>query len=412
MNLINTLITNRIYPMTKPHILMLTPYLPYPPISGGRSRTYNLVKHLSQQYRITLVCFGRPEEQQFDLTPMDEFAKMIVIDRDPSPGTLKAAILSLTSPRPITMRLYNNPQMEATLADIIAHQAVDVIHVESFYMVQNLPKNHGKPVLMSEPAIEYTVWAQHARVADPWYTRPGIAIEAMKMRISEPQVWANADRVGAMSEVDKTIMKKVAPKSHPVLTPNGVDIEFFQIDDSIQRDSQTAVFMGDYKYFPNTDAVQYFVADILPLIRAKRPDFKLTLLGKDPSPELLALQSEHINVTGLVDDTRPYLQGSALFICPLRSGSGTRFKLMESLACGCPVVSTSLGCEGLGATDGEHMLIRDDPQGFADAVITLLDNSDQGQAMGKAGREWVVQKHAWSHSANLVHNAYVELMGN
>ena len=398
--------------MTKPHVLMLTPYLPYPPISGGRSRTYNLVKQLCKDYRITLVCFGRPEEKQFELTPMDEFVKLIVVDRDPSPGTLKAARLSLTSLHPITMRLYNNVAMEEALADIIKNDPVDVVHVESFYMVQNLPDNHGVPVLMSEPAIEYIVWAQHAKVADPWFTRPGIAVEALKMRQREPQVWSNVDLVGAMSAVDKTLMERVAPKSSVVLTPNGVDVDFFHINSAIERDSQTAVYMGDYKYFPNLDAVLYFTNEIMPLIHAKRPDFKLTLLGKDPSPELLALQSEHVTVTGLVDDTRPYLQSSALFICPLRSGSGTRFKLMESLACGCPIVSTSLGCEGLGAKDGEHMLIRDDPQGFADGVIELLDDPERGQAMGRAGREWVVERHAWAHSANLVHTAYTHLMRN
>ena len=130
------------------------------------------------------------------------------------------------------------------------------------------------------------------------------------------------------------------------------------------------------------------------------------MLGKDPSPEIQALAGDTITVTGLVDDTRPYLQASAVFVCPLRSGSGTRFKLMESLACGCPVVSTSLGCEGLGAEDGVHMLIRDDPQAFADAVVELLDNPVRSQAIGTAGRAWVVEKHAWGHSAALVRQAY------
>src|SRR5690606_4279504 len=132
-----------------------------------------------------------------------------------------------------------------------------------------------------------------------------------------------------------------------------------------------------------------------PLVRQRKPNFRLTLLGKDPSPELLALQSDTITVTGLVDDTRPYLQSSAMFICPLRSGSGTRFKLMEALACGCPVVSTSLGCEGLGTKDGEHMLIRDTPQAFANGIIELMDNPEKGAQIGTAGRPWVVKHHAW-----------------
>jgi len=395
--------------MPKPHILMLTPYLPYPPVSGGRMRTYNLLKNLCVDYDISLVCFGRPEERAFDITPLAEFCEYTVIDRAPSPDTLQAALLSLTTPRPITMRLYHSEAMKQAIRDLLKKRPASAIHVESFYMLQNVPDEVDVPVLLSEPAIEYLAWQRHARVAQPWYTRPGIALEAIKMRFWEPRIWAQAQAVGAMSSIDEAIIHKAAPKAKIGLTPNGVDVDFFQPNPLVDRDSSTAVYMGDYKYFPNTDAVLYFAAEILPLVRVKKPDFRLVLLGKDPSSEILALKSEHVIVTGLVDDTRPYLQSSALFICPLRSGSGTRFKLMEALACGCPVVSTTLGCEGLGAVDGEHMLIRDDPQAFADTIVYLLDHPAKGAAIGLAGRKWVAEKHAWSHSAALVKAAYEKI---
>jgi len=394
----------------KPHILMLTPYLPYPPVSGGRSRTYNLIKHLREEYEITLVCFGRPEEQAFDIAPLRQLCQVVVVDRDPSPGTLKAAILSLTTAKPITMRLYGTQQMKSTLTLLLRERKFDVIHVESFYMIQNLPENHSIPTLLSEPAIEHLVWQKHATVAQPIYTRPGIALEAAKMKRHEPREWSKADIVGAMSEVDQALIQQAVPDTPVVLTPNGVDVDFFNIDPAVQRDSHSAMYVGDYKYFPNTDAVEHFAKDIMPLVAAQRPDFHFTVVGKDPSPDVQALANENITVTGLVDDVRPYLQQSAVFACALRSGSGTRFKLMEALACGCPVVSTSLGCEGLGAVDGEHMLIRDDPRDFADAVLDLLNNPQKGAAMGIAGRQWVVERHAWQHSADLVREAYRKIM--
>jgi glycosyltransferase involved in cell wall biosynthesis len=400
--------------MVNPHILMLTPYLPYPPNSGGRSRTYNLVKHLHHDYRITLVCFGRPEEQAFDLSPMRKLCNLIVVDRAPSPGTVKAALLSFTSVQPVTMRLYRTAEMQRTLADILSGERIDLIHVESFYMLANLPRELSMPVLLSEPAIEYIAWGRHAKVA-PWYTRPGIALEALKMRFWEPRAWADATVVGVMSPIDQREVKRATPGVKTILSPNGVDVEFFHIDESVQRDTRTAVYMGDYKYFPNTDAVLYFVQEILPLVRRKRPDFELLLLGKDAPPELIALNDDPdsgVQVAGLVPDTRPYLQGSAMFVCPLRSGSGTRFKLMESLACGCPVVSTTIGAEGLNAVDGEHMLLRDDPQAFAEGILSLLDNPARGTAMGQAGRRWVVARHAWEHSASLLSHTYDQLIGH
>ncbi len=401
--------------MAKPHILMLTPYLPYPPTSGGRSRTYNLVKHLQNDYAITLVCFGRPEERAFDLSPLQDLCELIVVERAPSPSTLKAAVLSLTSSRPVTMRLYHTPEMRRTIARVLAEEPIDLIHVESFYMLQNLPTRLDVPVLLSEPAIEYVAWGRHAQVAKSWLARPGIALEALKMRFWEPRAWAEATVVGVMSDVDAQAVKRATPGVLTVRTPNGVDTDFFRTDPSVRRDNRTAVYMGDYKYFPNTDAVLYFAEEILPRIRARRGDFTLMLLGKDPPPELIRLHNDPdiaVTVTGLVDDTRPYLQGSAVFVCPLRSGSGTRFKLLEALACGCPVVSTSVGAEGLDAVDGQHMLLRDTPQAFAEAVLAILDDPALGERIGREGREWVVRQHAWTHSAALLRDAYDKLIGH
>src|SRR4051812_19795618 len=125
---------------------MLTPYLPYPPVSGGRSRPYNLIKELRRTYKITLVCFGRPEEQAFDISPLQELCEVFVIDRASSPGKLQAAMLSLTSIRPITMRLYSSPEFQDTVAGLLKERHYDLVHVESFYMMQNVPHNVPVPI--------------------------------------------------------------------------------------------------------------------------------------------------------------------------------------------------------------------------------------------------------------------------
>ncbi len=400
--------------MSRPHVLMLTPYLPYPPISGGRMRTYNLIRQLTSEYAITLVSFGRPEERAFDTTPLEQFCDLVVVDRPSSPGLLRAAVMSLTSFRPITMRLYSSPAMRDTLARLCTERPFRVIHVESFYMVPNLPPDLDVPLLLSEPAIEYLVWARHSRVARPFYARPGIALEALKMRLWEPRIWGQADTIGAMSEVDARLIHRHVPHTRVVLAPNAVDVAHFTPDPAAERDQCTAIYMGDYKYFPNEDAVLYFAANILPLVRARRPEFRLVLLGKDPTPALRALGDDPhsgVEVVGLVDDTRPYLRSCAMFVCPLRSGSGTRYKILEALACGAPVVSTSVGSEGLAVRHDEHLLIADHPEDFAGAILRLLDDPALGARLGQQGREWVTAYHAWEQSAALVSAAYRHLMG-
>lgn len=378
-------------------------------------RTYSLLKRLTERYQITLVCYGRPEERALDYRPLHDLCETHIIDRAPSPGTLKSAILSLTSIKPITVRLYDTPAMRAKLAELCKRDRYDVIHLESFYMLPNLPTPYPAPVLLAEPAIEYLAWARHAKVAVPVVQRPALALEALKMRVFEPRAWRKVQAVGAMSSIDEQIMRGVSQSLPVHQTPNGVDEEYFAPDPNVIREPDTALYMGDYKYFPNTDAMLYFVREILPLIHAERPNFTLTLVGKDAPPSLQAIAADPgsgVKIAGLVDDTRPYLQRTGVFICPLRSGSGTRFKLLEAMASGAAVVSTTFGAEGLGAREGEHLLIGDTPAAFARQVLRLCADRELASRLGENSCEWVSGRHSWRYAAENVAQIYERLAGN
>ncbi len=392
-------------------ILMLTPYLPFPPVSGGRSRTYNLLRELHGRFDVTLICFGRPEELAYDTGPLGELCELVVVERPSSPSLRRVAWLSSTSVRPVITRLYGSRAFRAAVGRVLARGGYEAIHVESFYMLQNVPKDAGVPVLLCEPAIEYVAWARQARVAKGLPQRIGMALEATKLRVFEPRAWKRAGLVAAMSKLDAAWIEQAAPGAAVTVVPNGVDAGFFQTG-HVERDAATAVYMGDYSYFPNVDAVSYFVGEIMPLIRAQRPDFVLTLLGKDAPPELVVLARDPVSglrIEGLVDDTRPYLTSATVFVCPLRSASGTRFKLLEAMACGCPVVSSSIGSEGLEAIDGMHLRNADSAPAFAAAVLRLLEHRDEAAQLGANGCAWVREEHTWSQSAESLVSAYARL---
>ncbi|NDJ85480.1 MAG: glycosyltransferase [Chloroflexi bacterium] len=394
-------------------VLMLTPYLPYPPVSGGRKGTFDLVAWLAKHgYEVTLVCFGRPEEQQFDVSPVYELCEMIVIDRPSSPSVTRAALMTLTGIRPITMRLYHTPEYQATIARLLDERAFDVIHVESFYMMQHIPAGNEVPILMSEPAIEHVVWWRHAKVANPIHQRPGIAIEALKMRLFEPRAWGRADMIRVLSDVDAEYVHRMVPGVPTRIIPHGVDVEYFHRGPG-DRAHAKAIYVGDYKYFPNADAARYFIESIMPHIRAECPEFELVLVGKDPTPAMVAAGKDPnsgVIVTGLVDDLRPYLTEATVFVCPIRSGSGIRNKLMEAAACELPVVTTTIGSEGLNPIDGEHMLLADTPEDFANAVLRVINDTALAERLARQSRKWVVSQYSHHHGAAAVAVVYDELL--
>ena len=193
----------------------------------------------------------------------------------------------------------------------------------------------------------------------------------------------------------------------PLVVPNGVDTDYFHLLPNSSK-STTLVFSGYMGYEPNANAVVYFCKEVLPLIKQRVPDIRLVIVGMDPTPEVIALAEKypnHVTVTGKVDDVRPYFTEAVLSVVPLRIGGGTRLKILESLAMGRPVITTTIGCKGLAVEDEKHLLIRDNAQSFAEAVVRLLKDGTVRQNLVKQGRQLVEVKYSWSHIAQTVaHN--------
>ena len=188
------------------------------------------------------------------------------------------------------------------------------------------------------------------------------------------------------------------------VVPSGYDPAYFtQGDDRQVRDAEHIIFVGSMDYGPNIGAVTRFVQGVMPLLLARRPSLQFTIVGRNPTPEILALASPNITVTGGVPDVRPYLAKASLMVVPLLIGGGTRLKIVEAMGMDCPVISSTIGAEGLGLTHDRELLLADDSQGFAEAIFELLDDPQRAEALAKRARTFVEQNLTWKHLAhNLV----------
>ncbi len=234
-------------------------------------------------------------------------------------------------------------------------------------------------------------------------------LEAAKFKREELKCLGRADLVMVTSERDERLLKSLIPGLPTVVVTNGVDTDYFKRPQT-ERARHTAVFVGATHYFPNEDGVLFFIKDIFPEIRRKIPDFHFTIVGGNPPPSILEYVSDNVTVTGFVDDVRPYMWEGSVFVVPLRMGGGTRFKVVEALAAGTPVVSTSLGAEGIPVTDEREVFLADTPEDFAKAVIRALNEPSKADEMINSGLSFVREHFDWKVVGKTMENALISLL--
>jgi len=376
-------------------ILILAPYPPYPPRSGGASRTFNLIRALAREHRVTLLCFASPAERA-GLESMREWCAGIHTV-DYSPGTRHRRLYQIRS---LAGRAYSHyafwsGAMARALARLLARQHFDVVQADASELGCYFVSRPGEALrVLNTQNVEYLVLERTADRATSWLRRLYARQEARKLRRSELAGCRRADLILTVSEVDRAALAPHVGDVPIRVVPNGVDTEFFTPGDTPQ-DPTRLVFTGAIGYRPNTDGVLHFCRDIFPLIRQAAPDTHLAVVGKDPPPAVRALAGSHVLVTGTVPDVRPWMRSAAVFVCPLRVGGGTRLKILEAQASGRAVVSTSLGCEGLAVTPGQDILVADEPAAFADAVLRCLRDPALRARLGAAGRALVERRYRW-----------------
>jgi sugar transferase (PEP-CTERM/EpsH1 system associated) len=389
-------------------ILVLAPYVPYPPWFGGASRVYHLLRVLAGEHRITLLCFGTPAEREAAVPLRETCVAVHTVMPPPAIRWRRLYQARSVVGRPYYHYAYHSAAMARALARTLARGSFDVVQVEFSHMGSyHLPE--GPLRVLDEHNVEYQLLERVGRQVRGPLRRFYGWDQARKFRRYELAACRRMDAVFTTSEADRATLESDGVDVPMRVVPNGVDVDFFRPQAAGVSGSKL-LFTGAINYLPNTDAVLYFTGEILPRIRAAVPGVSFAVVGRDPPPRVQRLAGPGITVTGTVPDVRPWMQEAAVFVVPLRSGSGTRLKILEALASGCAVVSSSIGCEGLDVTPGTDILVADDPAGFAAAVLRCLRDRELRVRLGARGRELVERRYRWESIGRALAASYGELL--
>jgi polysaccharide biosynthesis protein PslH len=384
----------------KPSLLFLCHTLPFPPDGGVHLRTYNVLRLLSREFDVTALCFYRRAERASPSEVRDsvaELSRLATVEAFPIPQEysrarlLKDHLLSVLTHRAYTVSAYESTAFRNRLRELLSRGSFRLIHMDSLDLAGYLPLLVPRPILCVHHNVESELLRRRARYGSP-ISGPYLRLQSWLTR-SEERRWCPAVSVNiTVSNEDARTLRKIAPRARYAVVPNGVDTQYFR---PAEVQQEGIVFVGSYTWQPNREAMAFFCAEILPLLRA-RLHTTVTWVGRAPDSVRRHYSRRHdVLLTGYVADIRPIVQRAACYVVPLRSGGGTRLKILDAWAMQKAVVSTSMGCEGLDARDGANILIRDDPAGFAAAVETVLGNAEIRSRIALEARATVERTYDW-----------------
>ena len=381
------------------NILFLCKTLPHEKVIGGPIIIYNRVRILSQRHRVSLLSFVSPEERGFTPTISRFCLDFQGVPMPPERGVARKARDFLLSPVPAYFLNGYSREMYERLREMVGRNRYDVVVSEYSIVGQYLYRNpdlEGVKRVMSVHECYYLARRKAWQVQG--LSREGLsALFYLKgLRRYEFAMYADADRILVLTPEGKEELLGIRPDLDIAVVPHGVDVERFRASGERPK-GQEVMFLGNYPHDPNRDAVLFFHARIWPLVVEKIPQARFYVVGKDPPPDLVELgrSDPSVVVTGTVEDVRPYFERSRVFVNPVRIGGGFRGKLLEAMAMSLPVVTTSLGAQGVDAESGVDMIVADRPEEFAAAVVRLLQDDDLCRRLGERARLLAEERYSW-----------------
>ena len=389
---------------------MITPYLPYPLVSGGQIRTYNLLKNLASKHKITLASFIRDDQEKKYIKDLEPFCEKVIIFKRRGAWSPVNILLSAITPFPFLVCIYFDMFVRGQIKKELQQEKYDSIHAETFYVMPNIPQTKV-PIFLVEQVIEYLVYQRFVEGLPKWlfFAKPLLLLDVFKIKWWERYYWKKAKRLAAMSDEDKNFIEKLEPKLKVDVVANGVDIAYFAKTKKQKPKHPTVLFVGQFKWLPNRDATKFLVEEIWPKIKEKIKDARLWIVGRNPPPDILNFASNDIRVDGGVEDIRSAYAKSDVLLAPIRNGRGTKYKILEAMATETPIVGTRLAVEGINITNGRQALVESGAKELADSTVKVLKDQNLGQSLAAQAYILVKEKYSWDKISKGLDGLYREV---
>ena len=377
-------------------IALFTPYPPYPPDSGGKIRSYYLLRALGERHDVDLLTvYGQNYPALEDIKALEKVCQRVILLHVERKWRLRHRLLRAIDPLPRTVHHFHTQSSLQLARRHLEGGAYDVVIADEICMTPYAELAADAPKLIMRQKIDSIHYRQVAQARPPGLDRVLDLLEANQLARYEAAKTPLFQAYLACSDDDARRVEQDAPGLPGLIVPNGADLSQFAPPQQPRSEQPRLLYVGTMSYYPNVDAVKYYFNEIHPGIRQHRPDVQVSVVGHNPPAEIQALAGHpNVAVTGTVADVRPYYKEATALIVPLRLGGGTRLKIIEAMAMGLPVVSTTVGAEGLEITHGENILIADDADSFRASILELLADAELRARIAQAGQQ-VAHRYDW-----------------
>lgn len=378
-------------------ILYLCHRFPYPPKRGGKIRPFNMIRHLAASHEVVVASLARSPVEAEEGRGLAAHCARIEMTTVRNAFQVGRMIARLPNREPSSFGFFHSPALARRIRVLLATESFDLIFVHCSSVAHYVRHVRGIPKILDFGDMDSQKWLDYARIK-PFPISLGYRLEGIKLEAEEKRLARDFDLCTTTTRAEWRTLVDYRSGAPTDWFPNGVDSEYFA-PASEPYDPDTIAFIGRMDYYPNQECMVRFCREVFPRIRARRPDAKILIVGADPVASIRRLgELPGVTVTGSVPDVRPYLRRSALMVAPLAIARGTQNKILEAMAAGVPVVTSSVAAGGVDAVPGEHLIVADPPAATAHAVLELMNLPEERKRLALAGRARMLSHHAWGAS--------------